>query len=130
VKHALARAPSTHRSTYPQTFISKEHEKACIGDNTPGPVTAEPHSASGPQLLSTKASAPGWGFGTSKARAPPREGEGSRGACGGGEGGAGAGACHWHSWQATPSNKAPMLPRRCSSGAAGSPAFDLLPSTG
>ncbi|KAI8474658.1 MAG: flagellar associated protein [Monoraphidium minutum] len=49
-----------------KTFISKEHEKACIGDNTPGPITAAPYSGSGKQLLSTRHSSPGWGFGTGR----------------------------------------------------------------
>ena len=52
-----------------QTFISKEHEKTCYGDNTPGPSTAEPYDGCGKQLLSTHHSSPGWGFGTGRVSA-------------------------------------------------------------
>lgn len=47
-------------------FISKEHEKQAFGMNSPGPGTAKPLSASGPQKLSTRSTNPTWGFGTSR----------------------------------------------------------------
>lgn len=49
-------------------FISKEHEKQAFGMNSPGPGTAKPLSSAGPQKLSTKATNPTWGFGTSRVR--------------------------------------------------------------
>ncbi|GBF90044.1 flagellar associated protein [Raphidocelis subcapitata] len=54
------------KKTLPVTFISKEHEKSCYGENTPGPITAGPYAGVGPQLLSTRHSSPKWGFGTGR----------------------------------------------------------------
>lgn len=35
-------------------------------ENTPGPTTADPYRGTGRQLLSTRHSSPGWGFGTGR----------------------------------------------------------------
>lgn len=51
---------------FPQTFISKEHEKQSYGEGTPGPSTAQPYDSYGKQSLSTRSTSPGWGFGTSR----------------------------------------------------------------
>lgn len=58
--------PPNPQPPKPQTFISKEHEKSCYGENTPGPITAAPYGGVGPQLLSTRHSSPKWGFGTGR----------------------------------------------------------------
>jgi hypothetical protein len=50
----------------PQAYISKEHGKATHGAGTPGPTTASPYDGTGRQLLSTRQSSPGWGFGTGR----------------------------------------------------------------
>lgn len=52
------------RDATKKTFISKEHEKAAFGMNSPGPTTGNATTSLGKQTLSVKSSAPGWGFGT------------------------------------------------------------------
>lgn len=57
---------SSTRDASKKTFISKEHEKQAFGAFSPGPGTAKPYTSSGSQQLSTKQTAPTFGFGTSK----------------------------------------------------------------
>ncbi|KAL4447748.1 hypothetical protein ABPG75_004967 [Micractinium tetrahymenae] len=49
-----------------KVFISVEHEKGSYGNCSPGPVTANPASSLGRQVLSTKSSTGSTGFGSSK----------------------------------------------------------------
>ncbi|KAG2500156.1 hypothetical protein HYH03_001738 [Edaphochlamys debaryana] len=63
-----------NRDAFKKIFITKEHEKAAFGENSPGPVTSKAVSAIGPQTLSIKSSAPSWGFGSSKRNKMPPNG--------------------------------------------------------
>ncbi|EFN54696.1 hypothetical protein CHLNCDRAFT_53027 [Chlorella variabilis] len=49
-----------------KVFISQEHEKGSYGSCSPGPVTANPASSMGRQILSTRSSGACLGFGTGK----------------------------------------------------------------
>ncbi|KAL4853952.1 Cytosolic endo-beta-N-acetylglucosaminidase 2 [Chlorella vulgaris] len=49
-----------------KVFISQEHEKGSYGSCSPGPITANPASSMGRQVLSTKSSGSMLGFGSSK----------------------------------------------------------------
>jgi hypothetical protein len=49
-----------------KVFISKEHEKAAYGENSPGPGNGPRPDSFGNQTLSQKKSNPKWGFGTSR----------------------------------------------------------------
>ena len=61
--------------------MSRAHDKATHGAATPGPATALPYAGTGrQQLLSTRQSSPGWGFGTAerlRARASDTPGVGA-----------------------------------------------------
>lgn len=61
-----AKIGSSTRDGAMKVFISKEHEKGTYGTGTPGPITANPYTAMGRQLLSRRPTSPGWGFGTSR----------------------------------------------------------------
>lgn len=49
----------------PQTYISKEHEKAVFGHGSPGPTTGNAVTSLGKQTMSVKNSNAAWGFGSS-----------------------------------------------------------------
>ncbi len=51
-------------------FISKEHEKASFGENSPGPASGPRPNSFGVQTLSSKKTQPKYGFGTAKVRQP------------------------------------------------------------
>lgn len=56
----------TYRCTdkHPPTQSHTQH--TTHSENTPGPTTADPYRGTGRQLLSTRHSSPGWGFGTGR----------------------------------------------------------------
>ena len=62
----MAAAAAAAPCPVPQTFISKEHEKAAYGQWTPGPTTCNLYDSYGKQVLSNKRTFGAVGFGTSK----------------------------------------------------------------
>ena len=54
------------RDSSKKIFISKEHEKATYGENSPGPASGPMVASFGVQTLSNKKTNPTIGFGTSK----------------------------------------------------------------
>eukprot|EP00900_Chrysochromulina_parva_P021692 jgi/Chrpa1/4156/Chrysochromulina_OHIO_Genome00014500-RA len=56
---------TSNREHMQKLFISTEHEKGLLGNNSPGPCSYKVPEGNGPQHLSVWHTQPSWGFGTS-----------------------------------------------------------------